>query len=197
MVGDRTTHSGMPNGPTRSADPYGVPSDNPHAAGGSGRQEVWAVGLRNPWRFAFDGNAVWIADVGQGSIEEVNLVDATEPGLNFGWSVMEGSSCFRSSGCDTEGLVLPIAEYAHDLGCSVTGGVVYRGDAVPSLRGQFFYADFCSGLLRSVDADGRQFDWTAMVGPLSRPTGFGVGGDGEVYITTQNGDLLMITTEGA
>jgi glucose/arabinose dehydrogenase len=178
------------------AEPYVVPSDNPYRDGDAGRAEVWAVGLRNPWRFAFDGNDIWIADVGQGSIEEVNLADASEPGLNYGWSIMEGSSCFRSSSCDAEGLVLPIAEYTHDDGCSVTGGVVYRGDAIPSLRGQFFYADFCSGLLRSVDADARQFDWTDMVGPLPNPTGFGVGGDGEVYITTKTGDLLMITTEG-
>jgi glucose/arabinose dehydrogenase len=178
-------------------DAYGVPPDNPYANGDGGRQEVWAIGLRNPWRFAFDGNDLWIADVGQGSVEEVNLVAASAPNLNYGWSIMEGSACFQASSCVTDGLVLPIAEYAHSDGCSITGGAVYRGRAIPSLAGQFFYADFCSGLLRSVDAGGNQFDWTDMVGALPNPTGFGIGGDGEMYITSQGGDLLLITTEGS
>jgi len=177
-------------------DTYGVPDTNPFSSTDGWLPEVWAIGLRNPWRFAIDGADLWIADVGQGSIEEVNLVATDDAGINFGWSVKEGSSCFNAGACDSEGLVAPIAEYSHSEGCSVTGGVVYRGDAIPSLRGQFFYSDYCSGILRSVDAAGRQFDWTDMVGNLDGPTGFGIGGDGEVYIVLQGGQLLTIVTEG-
>ena len=175
-------------------DAYLIPPDNPFADGVGGRQEVWAVGLRNPWRFAFDGVQVWIADVGQRRVEEINVADATASGLNYGWSVMEGSECFRTQGCDTSGLVLPIAEYTHSEGCSVTGGVVYRG-SVLSLHGQFFYSDFCSGLLRSVSAGGDEFDWTEQVGTISAPTGFGAGSDGEMYVVTQGGSLLRLEAE--
>jgi hypothetical protein len=105
---------------------------------------------------------------------------------------MEGSACVGSSDCNKDLFVLPIAEYTHADGCSVIGGVVYRGDAIPSLSGQFFYADYCSGILRSVDAQGKGFDWTAMVGAIERPTGFGVGGDGELYIVTGTGRLLKL-----
>jgi glucose/arabinose dehydrogenase len=175
--------------------PFGIPPDNPFADGVGGRPEVWAIGLRNPWRFDFDGETVWIADVGQERLEEVNAVPTSEPGLNYGWSIMEGSACFRANECATDGLVVPIAEYAHPDGCSITGGVVYRGDAVPSLRGQYFFSDFCSGILRSVSIDGVGRDWTDMIGPIGGATGFGVGGDGEMYVVTKQGSLFRL--EGA
>jgi len=178
-----------------TGDPYQIPSDNPYATGEGGRQEVWAIGLRNPWRFAIDGDVVWIADVGQGAIEEVNVTDARAPGLNYGWSLMEGSECFRSQDCDVDGLVPPITEYTHSDGCSVTGGVVYRGSALRSLNGQFFYSDFCTGFLRSVSADGDEHDWSEQVGRISGPTGFGTGSDGEMYILTQGGSLLRLEAE--
>ncbi len=174
---------------------YEIPPDNPYASGRDGRPEVWAVGLRNPWRFTIDDMAVWIADVGQGLVEEINVADANAPGLNYGWSVMEGSECFLSPTCDSEGLVLPIAEYSHGEGCSVTGGVVYRGSALPSLRGQFFYSDFCSGFLRSVSGFGDEHDWSDQVGEIPKPTGFGTGSDGEMYIVTQGGSLLRLEVE--
>ncbi|KAA3637266.1 MAG: glucose dehydrogenase [Armatimonadetes bacterium] len=174
---------------------YGIPADNPYADGSGGAPEVWAIGLRNPWRFAFDGDDVWIADVGQNDVEEVNVTSVAIPNLNYGWPIMEGSSCFRS-GCEADGLTLPIAEYSHNAGCSVTGGVVYRGDLIPSLRGQFMYSDYCSGRLWSVSKSGVVVDWSPSVGPLRNPTGFGTGSDGEVYIVTQTGTLLKITTEG-
>lgn len=175
--------------------PYRIPPDNPFADGEGGGREVWAIGLRNPWRFTIDGDALWIADVGQGSIEEVNVTPASVPGLNFGWPVLEGSQCFRSADCDATGMVVPIDEYTHEEGCSVTGGVVYRGSAVASLAGQFFYSDFCSGFLRSVSADGDTHDWSEQVGRISKPTGFGTGADGEMYIVTQGGSLLKLEAE--
>lgn len=180
---------------TEGPDRYGIPPDNPYADGRDGAPEIWAVGLRNPWRFSFDGDDVWIADVGQDRIEEVNVVSSATPGLNFGWSIMEGSSCFRSS-CDTEGLTLPVAEYSHGQGCSIIGGVVYRGDLIPSLRGQFLYADYCSGRLWSVSRDGDVVEWTDRTGRIDRPTGFGTGADGEVYIVNQRGTLLKVATKG-
>ncbi|MEZ5175816.1 MAG: PQQ-dependent sugar dehydrogenase [Acidimicrobiia bacterium] len=176
---------------------YTVPVDNPFADGVDGAPEVWAIGLRNPWRFAFDGTDLWIGDVGQNRIEEVDVIDVGAAGTNFGWPIREGGSCFGGASCDTDGLVTPIAEYAHDEGCSVTGGAVYRGAAIPSLHGQFFYADYCSGILLSVARDGMFHDWTEQTGPLDHPTGFGIGPDTELYIVTQNGALLRIATEGA
>lgn len=174
-------------------DTYAVPADNPFADGREGAPEIWAIGLRNPWRFAFDGDDVWIADVGQARVEEVSVVSARMAGLNFGWNVLEGSSCFRSDGCDFAGFVLPITEYSHDEGCSITGGVVYRGEDIPSLSGQFFYSDYCTGILRSISTAGDDNRWTEIIGGgIDRPTGFGVGGDGEVYIVTQNGELLKL-----
>jgi hypothetical protein len=179
----------------RGDDAYRIPPDNPYATGGMGRQEVWATGLRNPWRFTIDDDTVWIADVGQGRVEEVNAADVSAPGLNYGWSFMEGSECFQSKNCDAEGLVLPISEYSHAEGCSITGGVVYRGSGLPSLVGQFFYSDFCSGFLRSVSIAGDEHDWTAQVGEIPGPTGFGTGSDGEMYIVTQGGSLLRLEGE--
>jgi hypothetical protein len=176
-------------------DAYLIPPDNPFANGEGGRQEVWAVGMRNPWRFTFDGSEVWIADVGQNRIEEIDVADSSEPGLNYGWSVMEGSECFATQNCDASGLVLPVAEYSHTDGCSVTGGVVYRGSALLSLRGQFFYSDFCSGFLRSVSMAGDEHDWSEQVGQIPGPTGFGTGSDGEMYIVTQGGSLLRLEAE--
>ncbi len=174
---------------------YGIPADNPYADSNAGSPEVWAIGLRNPWRFAFDGDDVWIADVGQDKFEEVNVASASAAGLNYGWSIMEGSSCFHSD-CDADDLTLPIAEYSHSEGCSITGGVVYRGDLIPSLRGQYFYADYCTGRMWSVSRTSDVIDWSPSIGSLGNPTGFGTGSDGEVYIVTQTGTLLKITTEG-
>ncbi|MCB1247085.1 MAG: PQQ-dependent sugar dehydrogenase, partial [Acidimicrobiia bacterium] len=171
---------------------FAIPPDNPYVDGEGGDPAVWAYGLRNPWRFAFDGQDLWIADVGQGEIEEVNLVSASEPGLNYGWSVMEGTQCFGSSSCDRSGLVIPITEYDHGEGCSITGGVVYRGSAIPSLAGQYFFADYCTALFRSLGRDGVVYDWTGQVVPGGNVTGFGTGGDGEVYFVTQQGGLFRI-----
>ena len=121
---------------------YRVPPDNPFASGG-GRGEIWAYGLRNPWRFSFDTETggLWVADVGQNAWEEIDLVTR---GANYGWNIMEGTHCYNAPRCDMTGLTLPIFEYGHDLGCSVTGGFVDRG-SVPELRGVYIYGDYCSG----------------------------------------------------
>ena len=121
---------------------YTVPADNPFAAGG-GRGEIWAYGLRNPWRFSFDTatGALWLADVGQDSYEEIDVVTR---GANYGWNIMEGMHCYNASRCDMTGLTYPVAEYDHTEGCSVTGGFVHRG-AAPDLSGVYFFGDYCTG----------------------------------------------------
>ncbi len=142
------------------AQPYAIPADNPWVraawAGKDVRDQVWAVGLRNPWRYSFDRATgdLWIADVGQNQIEEVNVVrSGSKGGLNFGWPVMEGGSCFQQANCDRAGLELPVATYTHGAGdCSVTGGYVYRGAQHPRLVGVYLYGDFCSGRIWGLDA---------------------------------------------
>jgi glucose/arabinose dehydrogenase len=167
-----------------------VPRDNPFAEGGEGAPEVWHHGLRNPWRFSFDGDELYIADVGQNRFEEVNVVAADEGGLNFGWPIMEASSCFDPpEGCDTDGLVLPVYDYpiSGESDCAIIGGFVYRGEDVPGLQGHYLYTDFCSGAIRSFrHEDGAavdQRDWTAQTGAVATPYSWGRDGAGELYLT--------------
>lgn len=178
--------------PGDGPDRYAIPPDNPFADGVGGAREVYAIGLRNPWRFSFDLDKVWIADVGQERIEEVNVVPAASAGLNFGWPIMEGSECFRSSGCDASGLTLPVTQYRRDQGCSITGGHVYRGDLIPELDGHYFFADFCSGTLWSYAPEGSMIDWTESTGALRAPSAFGIGGDGELYVVSHRGSIFRI-----
>ena len=171
-----------------SGSPYGVPDSNPFIARSSARPEIWAWGLRNPWRFSFDRQTgdLWIADVGQDSVEEVDFQPAgSKGGQNYGWNVMEGSECFKpATGCDTTGMVLPIFEYSHDEGCSITGGYVYRGKAYPALSGAYLFTDYCSGNLwvtRQV-APG-EFE-TEQAGMFRRSvSSFGEDESGELYVT--------------
>jgi hypothetical protein len=177
--------------------PYAIPTNNPFARGG-GAPEVWAIGMRNPWRFAFDRatGLLYIGDVGQNAVEEIDVVRADAPGLNFGWNVLEGSSCYRTDGCSTAGFVLPALEYRHSQGCSVTGGYVYRGSAMPAIRGHYFYSDYCSGWLRSFRYDGStatdRRDWD--VRGLGSVLSFGEDANGELYILTSNGKVLRIVS---
>ncbi len=141
----------------RSASPaqrYRIPDDNPFVGVEGARGEIWAYGLRNPWRMAFDpgSGALWVGDVGQNRIEEV---DRIVRGGNYGWNRLEGDDCYRPrEGCDPEGMEPPVATYDHREGCSVTGGVVYRGRAVPELDGAYVFGDFCSGRVWAMDASG-------------------------------------------
>lgn len=178
-----------------------IPAGNPLVGNPGVLWGIWSWGLRNPWRFSFDRltGDLYVADVGQSDVEEVNVVRAGAGfgrAVNFGWKVMEGSRCFSpSSGCDTRGLELPMIEYSHAEGCSVTGGHVYRGQAIPDLEGHYFYGDFCSGFVRSfrfangVAGDPR--DWPDLA-PGGSITSFGEDALGELYIVVSSGRVYKI-----
>jgi glucose/arabinose dehydrogenase len=177
-------------------DPYAIPPDNPYAGSASFRPEIWAWGLRNPWRIAFDRTRglLYVADVGQDRIEEVDVVPAGEGGLNFGWAIMEGSECFGGGACEGQDLVLPVLEYDHSEGCSVTGGLVYRGSAIPEVRGHYFYSDHCQGWLRSFlyenGAATARRQWN--VRAIGDVTSFGEDSDGELYVLSADGRLYRL-----
>ena len=159
-----------------------------------GDPEVFALGLRNPWRNAFDGEQLFIADVGQNQWEEINVVGIDEVGVNFGWNIMEGPDCYQAESCDQSGLALPVHAYDHDEGCSITGGYVYRGSEVPAIEGRYFFADFCSASVWSLRyADGEAtdvVDHTEALGELGPVSSFGLDGMGEMYVTLHDGRLL-------
>ena len=170
--------------------PYGIPADNPFASGG-GRPEIYALGLRNPWRFSFDRERgdLWIGDVGQNQIEEIDYrARGTGDGANFGWRAFEGraSNIGGSRGLKSGTThVPPVAEYTHSQGCSVTGGYVYRGTKVPALVGRYVYADFCSGIVWSMRAGPTPGDVrreTGLGAGLSNVTSFGESLNGDVYV---------------
>ena len=177
-----------------AGDPYGIPADNPFADGG-GAPEIWAYGLRNPWRFSFDEAAatLWIGDVGQDELEEINRVPADGAGLNYGWNVMEGSRCYQES-CNAADKVLPITEYDHDDGCSITGGFVYRGEEFPDMRGGYLFSDYCSGTIWAIDAGANGPVEPAVLSESGRSiSSFGVDEDGELYVTDMgSGEVLQL-----
>lgn len=173
--------------------PYAIPADNPWVAaewqGADVRDEIWAVGLRNPWRYSFDRATgdLWIGDVGQNQFEEINYTPADSTGgLNYGWPLMEASTCYNSSNddCDQSGLIRPVAEYSHGGHCSVTGGYVYRGAAFPVLQGVYLFGDYCSGTLWATwFAETKQWQTAPMVENAARLSSFGEDEAGELYIT--------------
>ena len=169
---------------------YAVPPDNPFAGDdGTARGEIWAYGLRNPWRFSFDRETgdLWAADVGQNRYEEIDII---RPGLNYGWNVMEGSKCFRPTNCDTRGLEMPVAEYGREGGCSVTGGYVYRGRRLPTLYGAYLYADFCSGKIWALRHDGTTVTEQMLIADTGLSiSSFGEDPSGEVYVLTFEGAI--------
>ena len=173
---------------TRS--PYAVPPDNPFAGVQAARPEIWAYGLRNPWRMAFDPatGALWAGDVGRNEVEEINRIEA---GGNYGWNRFEGTLCTnREAGCDPEGTIPPVVVYGHHLGCSVTGGVVYRGKEIPGLVGHYLFADYCRGQVWALPPDGGDVAEIA-VSPRF-VSSFSVDDDGEVYVLTFWGAVLRI-----
>jgi glucose/arabinose dehydrogenase len=163
--------------------------------------QLFQYGLRNPWRFWIDGDLIYVADVGQSSFEEVSVAELAE-GVNYGWPITEGLGCFQATDCDTSGITLPVVEVSHgDAGtCSITGGVVYRGEEIPELEGHFFYSDYCGGYLRSFDyQDGEvveETDWTDQVGAAGSVPGFGVDGQGEMYVATTERLLKVVPVRG-
>jgi glucose/arabinose dehydrogenase len=169
-------------------EPYGIPTDNPYARGG-GRPEIYAIGLRNPWRFSFDRKTgeLWAADVGQNAIEEIDLI---KRGGNYGWHLFEGTHRYAADGeVDLAALTMPIAEYGHDDGrCSITGGYVYRGQAIPALAGTYIFGDYCSGDVFGLK-DGRQ---TVLLETSMSIASFGEDAAGEVYLVDLDGAVYRI-----
>ncbi|MBT8194563.1 MAG: PQQ-dependent sugar dehydrogenase [Acidimicrobiia bacterium] len=178
-------------------DPYAVPADNPFADGVDGAPEVWAFGLRNPWRFSIDGaeRLLYIGDVGQESREEIDVVPLEPVGYNFGWPSVEGTECFFKRDCILSDYVVPVIDYGHDEGLSVTGGVVYRGSAIPELTGHYFYADWVRKWIRSFryesGAAGQRQDWTGDLNP-GQINSFGLDATGEILIATWDGSVARI-----
>ena len=188
--------------------PYTVPPDNPFVGNAAARGEIWAYGLRNPWRFSFDtgsgatgpgssgyGEAttgqLWVGDVGQNLREEINLV---QKGLNYGWNLMEGTACFPShTECGPAGLELPVAEYGRNAGCSVIGGYVYRGRSIPSLFGAYVFGDYCSGSIWAVRLnEGSGPEQLLLVDSQLNITSFGKDQSGEIYILSRNSGIYQL-----
>lgn len=175
---------------------YAIPPDNPFVGNASVLDEVWALGLRNPWRMAFDRATgdLFIADVGQNRLEEVNFQPSTSAGgENYGWDVMEGSQCAGGGSCNPSGLTLPVAEYDHDLGCSITGGEVYRGSAYPGMAGVYFYGDYCSGRIWGLSREGDGWISTLLADTPHNILTFGLGEDGNVYMASQGGGIFLLS----
>jgi glucose/arabinose dehydrogenase len=172
--------------------PYAIPPDNPFANGG-GAPEVFLYGVRNPWRNAFDGNLLYVADVGQNAFEEIDVVDVTkDAGANLGWRTMEGRDCYPAGTmCVQGGMVMPIHVYSHDAGCSITGGIVYRGKALPALGGRYFFADYCSGVIEALRYENGEatglVNTGADIGSIGNVTAFGADAAGELLVVTDDG----------
>lgn len=168
-----------------AGEPYAIPADNPFIDDPDVLDEIWAIGLRNPWRYSFDSETgdLFIADVGQNRIEEINFQSASSTGgENYGWPMMEGRDCFSSDSCDPEGLVLPIFEYDHALGCSVTGGNVYRGEQFPELDGFYFLSDFCSGNIWALQPGAEGWQSALLLESGRNISAFGVDATGEILL---------------
>lgn len=181
-----------------NGDPYAIPPDNPFVNGG-GLADVWAYGLRNPWRFAIDpvDQMVYIADVGHADQEEVNVVPISPGGYNFGWSDMEGTRCFHQQDCNPDDYTSPVLTYTHEEGLSITGGYVYRGDEIPELHGTYFYSDWVSKWIKSFKFVNGQVteekDWSEELGEVGSVTSFGLDGHGELYLVTYEGGVYKFT----
>ncbi len=191
--------------PSDSTRNYTIPTDNPFV-GTAGADEIWAYGLRNPWRFSIDPETglLYIGDVGQGSWEEIDATDVGTAGINYGWDNYEGNHCFSdykgASNCDSTGLTFPVYEYSHAEGCSVTGGYVYRGNEFPDLVGHYFYADYCRGELRSFKNSsgvvGSDRVWDSEFGSLGFVTSFGIDSSQRLYILNSAGDVMRLAPSG-
>jgi glucose/arabinose dehydrogenase len=175
---------------------YAVPPDNPFAKNRDYRPEIWAIGLRNPWRFSFDRKTggLFIADVGQNKYEEINFQSSSSTGgENYGWNTLEGTHCYKSPRCSKSGLVLPAAQYDHSQGCSVTGGMVYRGKKFPSLQGIYFYSDYCSGRIWGLTRSGGAWLNTLLINSGLSISTFGEDETGEIFLADYNkGDIYRI-----
>jgi glucose/arabinose dehydrogenase len=182
---------------------YGIPSGNMTGSGVS--PELWSYGLRNPWRWSFDActGDMYIGDVGQNTYEEVDVEPAgTGSGTNYGWRVMEGTHCYNAGTCDMSGKQLPVVDYDHGSGCSVTGGYVYRGHAIPGLKGTYIYADYCSGRFWTFEyasgAASNQQEITSTINPgtsVKNISSFGQDANGELYVMAFDGNVYRIDAQ--
>jgi len=166
-------------------DTYVIPSNNPFVGAQGFLPEIWALGLRNPWRFSFDRltGDFYLGDVGQNSFEEIDFQpSSSQGGENYGWRIMEGLHCFNPPNCSSAGLTLPVIEYDHTQGCSVTGGMVYRGQNFPLMQGIYFYGDFCSGRIWGLKHNGAEWENTLFLDTLLNITTFGEDESGEIYV---------------
>ena len=159
--------------------------------------QIWAIGLRNPFRYAFDAGRLYIADVGQDQREEIDVVQANSAGLNYGWNLMKGMRCFPNGGqCNMTGLTLPVYDYDHGQGCAIIGGYVYRGAAIPELQGQYLFSDLCTGFIRSLSLQNNVA--TVSEAPnvnVGTPLSFGQDGFGEIYVLTADNRVLRIVRQ--
>lgn len=183
--------------------PYAVPGDNPFVGRAGWRGEIWLLGMRNPFRWSFDPPTrdLWLGDVGEDEIEEVDRIRDGQRARNLGWPIMEGDRCFDgTTTCDpSASLARPVAAYTHAEGCSVVGGRVYRGQAIPELQGTYFYSDFCSGWIRRLRATsagaepaGSEIPAPLAGGRTDNAVGFGTDGRGEVYVIYASGRVYRI-----
>lgn len=185
----------------RGAATYTIPPDNPFIGQSSARPEIWAYGLRNPWRFSFDSATgdLYIADVGQDAWEEVDFQPrSSHGGENYGWNRLEGTHCFKpTTNCDKSGTVLPVAEYGHDQGCSVTGGYVYRGHKYPALYGCYFFADYCSGRIWGLrQAGDGNWQLAQLLKTDVQVSSFGQDAGGESDVLDLRGDVYRLVASG-
>jgi len=182
------------------SEPYSIPADNPFAGQSGARGEIWAYGLRNPWRFSFDRatGELWIGDVGQNRWEEIDVEDpAAGGGRNYGWRRREGRHCYDPKvACGADGLVDPIHEYGHDHGCSVTGGYVYRGAAIPELAGAYVFGDYCNGTVWSLRRESGQVDVAKLVAGPRGLSSFGEDAAGELYLCDHSGGRVLRLVPG-
>ncbi|MGE0174324.1 MAG: sorbosone dehydrogenase family protein [Oligoflexales bacterium] len=170
-----------------SGSPYGIPNDNPFANLDGTKREIFAYGLRNPWRFNFDTatGLLWAGDVGQDKVEEIDIV---RNGGNYGWKIMEGSTCYGTPNCDNTGFEEPVFDYPHSEGISITGGYVYRGSKISALEGKYVYADFGFGTIWALDPETSPVANEVIIGNSGiNPSSFGQGPDGELYVLDHTG----------
>ncbi len=187
------------------AGPYETPGDNPFVGDPNARDEIWAYGLRNPWRFSFDrqpgSEMIYVGDVGQNRWEEVDVSPAGQGGLNYGWATMEGEECFESASCSMDDLEMPVLVYSIDgqPECAIVGGFVYRGSAIPGLAGHYFYSDNCTGWIRSFRYDNGnaadQAQWN--LGDVGSVLSFGEDSQGEIYVLSANGTVFRLEDQGS
>ena len=172
---------------------YAVPPSNPFTQTTTYRGEIWAMGLRNPWRFSFDRDTgdLYIGDVGQYTWEEVDFQPATSAGgENYGWRQMEGKHCYKPANCDPSGLTLPISEYSHGLGCAVTGGYVYRGQDAVDLQGWYLYGDYCTGRIWGLKTGQSGWQSEELLRPSILISSFGEDETGELYVADYRGGII-------